>query len=160
MIGHVYCGAFGYADDVALASPSMYGLKKMCDICEHFADDFNLQFNPVKSQLINFSNNTNLSFKFCGSDVTVSDTGIHLGHLVGPKVLPNAIRDMSNDLIRRVNAIMSNFSFCSLDIRRQLFMSYCTSFYGLCLFDLQAKELDKFYTSWRNAVRKICMLIA
>ena len=33
-LGLTYAGAFGYADDIALVSPSIYGLKKMISICE------------------------------------------------------------------------------------------------------------------------------
>ena len=32
MIGHKYCGAVGYADDISLVAPSIYALNKMCDI--------------------------------------------------------------------------------------------------------------------------------
>ena len=28
-IAHIYYGAFGYADDISLASPTIYGLKQM-----------------------------------------------------------------------------------------------------------------------------------
>ena len=42
-------GAFGYADDIALVSPSIYGLKKMIFICESYAQDYHITFNPVKS---------------------------------------------------------------------------------------------------------------
>ena len=32
-VGLTYAGAFGYADDIALVSPSIYGLKKVISIC-------------------------------------------------------------------------------------------------------------------------------
>ena len=36
-VGSEYAGAFGYADDVALLSPTMYGLKNMILICIVFS---------------------------------------------------------------------------------------------------------------------------
>ena len=32
MIGHKYYGAVGYANDISLVAPSIYALKKMCDV--------------------------------------------------------------------------------------------------------------------------------
>lgn len=36
-IGLTYAGAFGYADDIALVAPSLFGLRRMISICESFA---------------------------------------------------------------------------------------------------------------------------
>ena len=47
-VGLTYAGAFGYADDIALVSPSIYGLKKMISICESYAQDYHITFNPAK----------------------------------------------------------------------------------------------------------------
>ena len=49
-VGLTYAGAFGYADDKALVSPSIYGLKKIISICESYAQDYNKTFNPAKSK--------------------------------------------------------------------------------------------------------------
>ena len=42
-----YAGAFGYADDIVLISPTIYGLKNM-PVCELFAVDYHITFNPIK----------------------------------------------------------------------------------------------------------------
>ena len=46
-VGHLYCGAIGYADAVSLISPSIHVLKMMCDISLAFASEFDKQFNPM-----------------------------------------------------------------------------------------------------------------
>ena len=33
-VGHHFCGAFGYADDIILLCPTLSGLKEMIKICE------------------------------------------------------------------------------------------------------------------------------
>ena len=33
MVGHVYCGAFAYADHIAVVAPTTHALKAMWDIC-------------------------------------------------------------------------------------------------------------------------------
>ena len=45
-------GAFGYADDSALVSPSLYCLHKMIGICDMYANGFYIIFNPKKIQII------------------------------------------------------------------------------------------------------------
>ena len=54
-VGLTYAGAFGYADDIALVPPSIYGLKKMISICESYAQDYHITFNPAKSKLLCFN---------------------------------------------------------------------------------------------------------
>ena len=51
-IGRRYCGVFGYADDLALVSPTIHGLKEMIKICEDYACEFDIMFNPKKSKLM------------------------------------------------------------------------------------------------------------
>ena len=57
IVGLVYTGAFGYADDVALVAPSLYSLRCMVATCEEFANEYQIDFNPTKSKLICFNAN-------------------------------------------------------------------------------------------------------
>ena len=56
MVGHVYCVAFAYADDIALSlvAPTTHALKAMCDICTNYAHEYDIQFNTAKCQLIKY----------------------------------------------------------------------------------------------------------
>ncbi len=56
-----YCGAFGYADDISLASPTSYGLKQMYTICREYAKEFDIRFNPAKFQPVSFNSNASTS---------------------------------------------------------------------------------------------------
>ena len=38
-VGNMYCGSFGYADDVILLAPTLYSVKKLLCICEAFAKE-------------------------------------------------------------------------------------------------------------------------
>ena len=51
-VGLTYASAFGYADDIALISPTIYSLKNMLKVCESFAIDYHITFNTIKSKLI------------------------------------------------------------------------------------------------------------
>ena len=45
--------------------------------------------------------------------------------------------------------------YCDLQAKYRLFVSYCTSYYGSCLWDLQHKLVEVFYTTWRKAIRRL-----
>ena len=47
-VGNVFCGAFGYADDIILLCPSIFGLQKLINICDHFAVRHDVIFNADK----------------------------------------------------------------------------------------------------------------
>ena len=45
-IDKTYCVVFGYADDMAIVSPTLFGLGKMIEICKEYASEMDLLFNP------------------------------------------------------------------------------------------------------------------
>jgi hypothetical protein len=51
-IGQRFVGALSYADDLTLLAPSLRGLREMLKICEVFALNFDVMFNPSKSEFI------------------------------------------------------------------------------------------------------------
>ena len=69
-IGNICANAFAYADDFVLLSPSCAALKILISICETFANEFMLQFNPDKCTLLIFSNMDqnfdNINITMCG----------------------------------------------------------------------------------------------
>ena len=63
LVGHTSAGAFTYADDLALVSPSLSGLCQMIQICEQYAMDYSIVSNLVKSK-----------FQFCLIQQTLTYT--------------------------------------------------------------------------------------
>jgi hypothetical protein len=154
-VGHLYFGAVGYADDVSFIAPSIFALRKMSSIALNFAKEYDIKFNPLKCQLINYSKTSNVSFDFDGVALKAESKGIHLGHTIGPNVSYDAFQDAAYTLIRNTNSALYNFPYCSYDVKFELFRSYCTSYYGSQLWDITDKHAAKFYVSWRKALRKI-----
>ena len=74
-IGRRYCGVFGYADDLALVSPALHGLKEVIKICEDYACEFDIMFNPKKSKFMcyNMLSDTKPIIKLCNQLVQVAD---------------------------------------------------------------------------------------
>ena len=48
-IGRTYWGVFCYAVDLAIVSPTLFGLRQMIEMCEEYASEMDLLFNPQKS---------------------------------------------------------------------------------------------------------------
>ena len=56
-------GAFCYADDISLLSPTVSGLQDMLKICERYADKYKIHFNASKSQPLCFNTSTRTKSK-------------------------------------------------------------------------------------------------
>ena len=50
-INRTYMGALGYADDITLTCPSLYGLNSMPAICNQFSKNNHVIFNTKKTIL-------------------------------------------------------------------------------------------------------------
>ena len=58
-MGNSYVGALSYADDITyLLCPGIGGLNKMFDICNSFADMYDIKFNAKKSLGVKFEGST------------------------------------------------------------------------------------------------------
>ena len=137
-----------YADDIALVAPTTHALKAMCDICTNFAHEYDIQFNTAKCQLIKYGESDDVPFYFNGTLIEYVRHGVHLGHSIGPVTHCYMVRDVARDFLTYLNGILANFNYCDLQTKYRLFVSYCTSYYGSCLWDLQHKLVDVFYTTW------------
>ena len=72
-VRRTFAGEFGYADESALVSPSLSGLRQMIQICEQYAMEYSIVFNPVKSKLLcfNFLSSNKPYITLCGKPVDV-----------------------------------------------------------------------------------------
>ena len=159
-VGMSYAGAFAYADDVALVSPTLYGLRKMINICELYAKEFCILFNPKKSKLLCF----NILFhekpciKLCGKTVEVVDNELHLGNRVYNDVYKKNVDEMVSDFYRRSNHVMSNFRVCDSFTLNNLHSTYCTSFYGIELYNFNSEYIKRIHVAWRKCIRNVFRL--
>ena len=53
-VGSLFVGCVLYADDIALLSCSCHGLQKLIDICYDYGLQWDIKFNPRKSQAATF----------------------------------------------------------------------------------------------------------
>ena len=156
-IGHFFMGAFGYADDVILLSPTKSALYKLLEIADSFSKEFDVLFNPDKSKLVVFGNDDVcddfIYFNKC--KINVSHNAVHLGNLVGPKSTTENIRRVVYDFYGRVNLTLSQFNSCNSFVKYRLFKTFCMCLYGCQLWDFDNKDVELFYVAWRKCVRRV-----
>ncbi len=157
-VGNIFCGAFGYADDVTLLTQTLFSLRRMLDICQVFADEYNVLFNSAKSKLLFFGKAldrpTISPIHFMGDIIELVSHEKHLGNIIGQNCDKYQIQNSINEFFSKVNMVSSHFNNVQFDVLYKLFKTYCMPLYGSQLWDHSNKNIDKFYVSWRKAVRK------
>ena len=160
-IGPYYVGALGYADDVTLISPSLQGLNEMLSICKSFAEDFNVTFNAKKTMCIKFGSPVTCYDKvnLDGCVVKWVDQVKHLGNTINVKRTDTSDCDIKRHVFNgAVNKLIGNYGALAPDILCKLFSSYCCSFYGSQLWDLNSIGFHSCCVQWNKAVRRILNL--
>ena len=156
-IGTMFMGAFGYADDVVILSPTRYGLRKMLSICSSYSKEYHVEFNPEKCKLLYFGDD-NLQINTVnweGQVIKVIDKAVHLGYTVGNNADVEVIENAVNELYARTNLLMSVFGHCYAHIRYKIFKTSAMALYGSVLWDMSGRSIVKFLTAWRKCVRKV-----
>ena len=79
----------------------------------------------------------------------------HLGFAVGNVNPKHIISQAVNEFMAKVNMVKSHFKYLPHDVMYKLFKTYCMPLYGCPLWDFSKKSIDKFYITWRKAIRFI-----
>ena len=135
-IGRQFTGAFCYADDLTLLSPTIRGLQKMLNVCDDFANEYSVKFNARKTVCMCFSRKPtrrDINVLLSGEELLWSNHVKHLGN-----TLSHNLSDEIDVQVKRghfygfVNTLCAKFKCVLGDINlaTKLFMSYCCSFYG------------------------------
>ena len=84
--GDHFIGALSYADDLCILSPTIKGLQSMLNVCEEFSKQYDVLFNPKKTQCIHFTKKSNtvenISVYLCGEKLNWCSNIKHLGNWV------------------------------------------------------------------------------
>ena len=113
-----------YVDGICLMAPSAIALQKMPNLCYEFSQSNAIIFNPIKSQCMVFKPNR---FKlYCPA---VEKTK-YLGYMfTNDKQDDVEMLRQLRLLYMRSHKIIRMFYFCTIDVKLELFRSFCTSFY-------------------------------
>jgi len=162
--GHKYAASFAYADDIILLSPTLAGLQQMLKTCEEYGDEYKLSFNEKKTVCIRFSKKKNPDYstdviKLRNKLLKWMSKVTHLGNILTYDLKDdNDIKVKKGAFHGHVNKLLVQFPDVSLDTKRRLFKSYCTSYYGNQTWDMSNKQIQSIATAWNIGVRRLLRL--
>ena len=157
-IGERFMGAFSYADDITLLSPTVGAIRTLLRVADKFAVEYDLMFNASKSKLITFNQSTqpaDVQILFRGATIPCGPEDMHLGHIFGPDSLNRSIESRVQDMVKRANILLAQLGFASCDVKYRLFKTLCMGLYGNQLWDFSVPAISSLYTAWRKIVRRI-----
>ena len=131
----------------------------MLNTCCQFASDYNLLFNPGKTQLVQFSlpssspnPSASPTFLFAGQSVQLVDRACHILH--SDLSDTDDILRVQTDMCRRANCLLSTFYAANTVVKTTLFRSFCLSLYGSVLWRLSSSSLRSLEVTFKNLLRK------
>ena len=151
-----------YADDSVLMAPSPGALQNLLNICQKYASECEIKYNVKKTvcMCIKPKERGNVSVP----DVTLD--GKCLKWIAEHKYLGVIIReDLKDDvdiqrqlrsLYARGNLLVRKFKKCSVDVKIQLFKSYCTNLYCAPLWCLYTMTMfNRLKVAYNNVFRSL-----
>jgi hypothetical protein len=161
-IGNHYYGALSYADDLCILSPTLSGLCDMLNTCEKYGVEYDVLYNPKKTQCMQFSRkdaslNMNINVKLCGKTLTWVTCFKYLGNWLTSNMSEESeITKKLGQFYGNVNNLNTTFKHVGFKSINKLFNSYCCHFYGSQAWNLNDKNITRVYTAWNKAVRYLC----
>ena len=145
-IGSYFAGAFAYADDIILLSPSVNGTKNMLAICERYAKDHSITFNTDKSCIFISCkcDLTDVQIELNGKPLNVVRKECHLGHRLSSNIDVFDCSHVISRFNRSVNILLADFGFLQSFVLCKLFQIHCTSYYGIVLSNLTSPMFQMF----------------
>ena len=129
----------------------------MIAICEKFAKEYQITFNPTKSKLICFNANIDHAPHTIWKDQPVSDVfkDKHFGNYISKSINDRHIIENTCHLYQRSNQLISQFRLCNRETHDRLHMTYCMHMYGSELWNLNEKDVNQFIVVWRKIKRRL-----
>ena len=163
-IGYTFVGAIAYADDIVLIAPTPSAMRKMLQISDAFASQFDILFNAQKSKFLvinpvsrrHFINIfSEIRFYVNGKQIENVKSYAHLGHIITSLFNDNDdVLHRRNCFVGQVNNALCFFRSLDLVVKLKLFKAYCSSIYGCELWALDCSTIEVFCTAWRKALRR------
>ena len=160
-IDSYYFGFLGYADDLALLSPSRDTLQQMLNICEKYFTEHGIKIST--NIILEKSKTKCLALNVPCKPATISLYGVplpwvdsykHLGHWI------HSDEDMDHDLLKKrgefigkVHELRQEFGHQDPNVFMSLVFVYLSSMYGSNLWDLYSAAADKLYATWNILIK-------
>ena len=154
-----------YADDMVLLAPATSALQQLLRECHRFGIAHDMVFNPKKSAVMIFKNKDAIvlnapPFVLNDENIPVVEEYCYLGHIIDADL--NDEKDILRQrkkIYQQGNAIIRRFSMCSIDVKINLFKTYCTSMYTAhlwCRYRATSNSrgaMSKLYVAYHNTLK-------
>ena len=132
----------------------------MLRCCEIYADDYHVNFNASKYQVLMCECEATRRCVMNRPAVMMNnvvipyvDSTVHLGSMIGRNAADEDVKRAARDLTVRARTLHSHYGHCTYSVIRKLFLAYCTSFYGSMLWRLD--RLGPLEVAWRKCLRML-----
>ena len=173
-IGGLYFGAFSYADDIILLTPSRESLQLMLSICEDYAIEYSMKYSTdpdprkSKTKCLHFTKKKRTVPKVILNENPLPwvEKAEHLGNSLSVNLNTSPVSvDTSGDLLQkraiffdRVHQHIQRYGYCDPRLVCELVKIFATSFYGSVLWQLDCKEHEQLNRSWNTTLKMIFKL--
>ena len=131
----------------------------MIGICEDYAQEFHIFFNPSKSKLMYYNvSHDNLHVKLCNQDVHIVSKEIYLGNYISENIYDRAIKQTVCAFNAKGNQIISYFSMLDCFSLHKLHTTYCMSRYGCEIWNYNSRNIREMLIAWRKMMGKLFKL--
>ena len=165
-IGDLSYSIIGYADDLALLSPSRGSLQLMVDKCEQFFSNRGIRIStniiPEKSKSVCLAFNAPCVPKplvLYGDKLPFDSQHKNLGHMLSDDESMNVDMDLKiNSFIGKFHSLRQQLGPQDPIVMLTLVNTYLTSLYGSNIWDLSSAASERIDTTWNKIVRQIFQL--
>ena len=148
-----------YADDICLLAPSALWLQKLLDMCYDFSQNNDIILNSLKCVYLVFRPKR---YKLFCPHVYLHKEKLfrihetkYLGYFLSEDKIDDAeISKQIRTLYIRSNKLLRRFSYCTIDVKKELFRTYCSSLYCCSLWSDYRKATYKKLTVALNNIHR------
>lgn len=164
IVGGIFTNILAFADDMVLITPSWYAMQKLINLLYVELNKLDMLCNVQKTQCMVFDPKCRSKivskvfpmFKIGDLNIKFVDSFKYLGHIIGSKLCDDEdINREIRNLFIRTNILKKRFARCSVDVKLQLFKSFCLCFYGVALWTHYTKSAIQKLSSCYNRCIKI-----
>ena len=154
-----------YADDSILLGSSPKALQTLINMCEIYANKYELSFNVKKTKIMCFKPKS-LSkmyipdFFLNGNKLPIVSSQMYLGVCVEDSFTDNGdLARQTKAVYARGNVLIKKFSLCDTEVKTRLFKAYCSSFYCSQLWStFTTTSFRKLQSSYNRVLRVLFKL--
>ena len=153
---------FGYADDLALVAPSAKALNTLLYLCDEFAMKNDIIYSTVKSVCMRINADAHANYDppsifLSGSRLQYVDSFRYLGHIITNDFKDDEdIKREIKSLNIRGNILVRKFGFLPLNIKCELFRSFCYPMYTSALWARYSQcTMNRLKVSYNNIMRRL-----